>query len=204
LVVAHSVPSTVAGVGPSPFRVVIGRGVLVVAVLLAGCSSETRTHTASTTLTQPPGASTTASTVAGPPTSSRSDAEAAVLAAYRAYWADVTAVGKTSNWQSPRLADHATGDALAQARATFHTLKARGLVALGTVDLRAKVLSVKATAATLYDCNSTSNFLAYDAKTGALRDKSSGRRNGKTVTLRLQDGAWKVANVATEVGRCAR
>jgi hypothetical protein len=205
LVVAHSVPSTVAGVGPSPFRVVIGRGVLVVAVLLAGCSSETRTPTAATTTTQPPGASTTAPTVAGPPTtSSRSAAEAAVLAAYRAYWTDVIAVGKTSNWQSPRLADNATGRALAQARATFHTLKARGLVALGTVDLRAKVLSIKATAATLYDCNSTSNFLAYDAKTGALRDKSSGRRNGKTVTLRLQDGAWKVANVVTEVGRCAR
>ncbi len=172
---------------------------LGLAAMLAACSSPAKTDTGpATTFTQ------AASSTSPTPTSTTADAEAAVLAAYRAYWDDVIAVGKTSDWRSSRLADHAAGEALAQARATFRTLKARGLVARGTVDLRPTVLSVKASRATLYDCNSTSNFLAYDAKTGALRDKSSGRRNGKTVTLVLERGTWKVVKVVTEVGRCVR
>lgn len=44
--------------------------------------------------------------------SSEADTKAAVLAAYRAFWADIVAVGKTADWQSPRLAEHATGSAL--------------------------------------------------------------------------------------------
>ena len=70
--------------------------------------------------------------------------------------------------------------------------------------MRAKVLSIKGSTATVYDCNSTSNFLAYDAKTGELRDRSSGRSNGKTVTLVRRNGTWKVANSVTEVGKCTK
>ena len=181
----------------------VGRGLLV-AVLLAACSPERGPETSPTT-TGRSAASTPATTAAQTTTTSaRRVAEAAVLAAYRAFWADVVAVGKTADWRSPRLADHATGEALAEARATFRSLKARGLVARGMVKLDATVLSVSRTKATLYDCNDTNHFLAYDAKTGALRDKSTGRKNGKTVTLLPQGGIWKVANVATEVGKCER
>jgi hypothetical protein len=127
-----------------------------------------------------------------------------VLAAYRAFWDDMIAVGKTANWRSPRMDDHATGLALAQAQATYRMLHQRGLVARGTVKVRAKVLAIKGNTATVYDCNSTSNFLAYDAKTGQLRDKSSGRSDGMTVTLVLRDGTWKVAKSHTEVGKCTR
>jgi hypothetical protein len=114
------------------------------------------------------------------------------------------AVGRTANWRSPRIDDHATGQALAEAQATFRSLKSRGLVARGTVKVDAKVLSIKGGTAVVYDCNSTSNFLAYDAATGELRDKSSGRSNGKTVTMLLRGGTWKVAKTVTEVGRCTR
>jgi hypothetical protein len=89
----------------------------------------------------------------------------------------------------------------AEARSTFRSLHARGLVARGTVKVRAKVPSVKSRTATVYDCNSTSNFLAYDANSGELRDKSSGRSNGKTVDLVLRNGTCKVADTATEVGK---
>jgi hypothetical protein len=68
-------------------------------------------------------------------------------------------------------------------------------VARGTVKVRAKVLATK---------GSTSNFLAYDATTGELRDESSGRSNGKTVTLVRRNGTWKVARAVTEVGKCTK
>jgi hypothetical protein len=60
----------------------------------------------------------------------------AVLASYRAFWDDMIAVGATINWRSPRMDDHATGNALAQAQATHRLLRQRGLVARGTVTLR--------------------------------------------------------------------
>jgi hypothetical protein len=188
--------------GPS-WRAISPAFLLAVAVL-AGCSSGAGAAGSPTTSDPASRSATSTSPSAPPTTDARSAAEAAVLAAYKAYWDDVIAVGATADWQSPRLAEHATGQALAEARATFHTLKAQGEVARGTVDLRPTVLSVNGRSATLYDCNSTSRFLAYDARTGALRDKSSGRRNGKTVTLTLQGSTWRVANVVTEVGRCAR
>ena len=97
-----------------------------------------------------------------------------------------------------------TGNALAAAQATYRDLSQRGLVARGTVKVRAKVLSIKGSTATVYDCNSTSNFLAYDAATGELRDKSSGRSNGMTVTLVRTNGVWKVAKAVTEVGKCTK
>lgn len=193
---------TVPRFGNGPWWWAVGSALLLAVVVLAGCSSGAGASTSPSTSGPSPRGSTTAT--APSTTDPKAGAEAAVLAAYRAYWDDVVAVGATADWQSPRLAEHASGQALAEARATFHTLKVQGKVAKGTVDLRPTVLSVKGRSATLYDCNSTSRFLAYDAKTGALRDHSSGQRNGKTVTLTLQGSGWKVANVVTQVGTCAR
>ena len=197
LTVRHRPP----GVG----RPALSRPVAVLLVgallLLPGCSGDGRAEGAASpaTTAQP---TTTAPATTRTTTPSQADAKAAVLAAYRAFWNDMIAVGATADWRSPRLDDHATGRALAEARSTFRSLHARGLVARGTVKVRAKVLSVKSRTATVYDCNSTSNFLAYDAKSGELRDKSSGRSNGKTVGLVLRNGTWKVADTATEVGKC--
>jgi hypothetical protein len=177
--------------------------VLVAALALAACSGDSGANEAAPAATTAPATSTTAA----PTTTSTAAAdpqEAAVLKAYGAFWDDVIAVGATANWRSPRLDDHATGLALAESQATFRSLRQRGLVARGTVKVRAKVLSVKGTTATLYDCNSTSNFLAYDAATGELRDRSSGRSNGKTVTLVRRNGTWKVAKTVTEVGKCTK
>ncbi len=177
-------------------------GVLLLALLAAACTSgdgdggSATAATARTTSAAP--ATTSAPTTTAPATAT------VVLADYRAFWDDMVAVGKTANWQSPRIDDHATGQALAEAQATYRSLKSRGLVARGTVKVDAKVLSIKGGTAVVYDCNSTSNFLAYDAATGELRDKSSGRSNGKTVTMLLRGGTWKVAKTVTEVGRCTR
>ena len=176
---------------------------LIAVLALAACSGDSGANEAAPSATTTPATSTTAAPTTA--TTATDDArEAAVLAAYRAFWDDMIAVGATANWRSPRLDDHATGNALASAQATYRSLNQRGLVARGTVKVRAKVLCIKGSTATVYDCNSTSKFLAYDAKTGELRDRSSGRSNGKTVTLVRRKGTWKVANSVTEVGKCTK
>jgi hypothetical protein len=185
-------------------RVMTGRRaiwlVLPAALVLAACSGDSGAEEAAAPTSTAPG--TTVTTTSPTTTTAADPRKAAVLADYRAFWDDMIAVGATANWRSPRLDDHATGNALASAQATYRSLNQRGLVARGTVKVRAKVLSIKGSTATVYDCNSTSKFLAYDAKTGELRDRSSGRSNGKTVTLVRRNGTWKVANSVTEVGKC--
>jgi hypothetical protein len=171
-------------------------------LMLAACSGDSGAQEAATTTAGP--TTTVTATTAVTTTSAADEREAAVLAAYRAFWDDMVAVGATANWRSPRIDDHATGQALLDAQATYRSLNRRGLVARGTVKVRAKVLSIKGNKATVYDCNSTSNFLAYDAATGELRDESSGQSNGMTVTLVHTNGVWKVAKEVTEVGKCTR
>jgi hypothetical protein len=189
-------------VGPLTGRSAILLGLIAV-LALAACSGDSGADEAAS-----PATTTLATSTTSAPTTTTTAAadqrEAAVLAAYRAFWDDMVAVGATANWRSPRLDDHATGSALAAAQATYRDLNQRGLVARGTVKVRAKVLSIKGNTATVYDCNSTSNFLAYDANTGRLRDKSSGRSNGKTVTLVRRSGTWKVSRSVTEAGTCTR
>jgi PBP1b-binding outer membrane lipoprotein LpoB len=176
---------------------------LVAALVLAGCSGDSGAEEAAAPTSTAP--ATTATTTAPTTTTTAVDErEAAVLAAYRAFWDDMIAVGATADWRSPRIDDHATGQVLLDAQATYRSLNRRGLVARGTVKVRAKVLSIRGNKATVYDCNSTSNFLAYDAATGELRDESSGKSNGMTVTLVRTNGVWKVAKAATEVGKCTR
>jgi PBP1b-binding outer membrane lipoprotein LpoB len=186
--------------GPSAYVLVLV--IALVALLLGACSGDSGPARAAIPTTTAP--ATTGTAPATATTAATESRNAAVLAAYRAFWDDMIAVGKTANWRSPRMDDHATGLALAQAQATYRMLHQRGLVARGTIKVRAKVLAIKGNTATVYDCNSTSNFLAYDAKTGQLRDKSSGRSDGMTVTLVLRDGTWKVAKSHTEVGKCTR
>jgi hypothetical protein len=177
-------------------------GVSLLALLAAACTSGGGDGRSATAATAPTTSAAPATTSA--PTTTAAATATVVLADYRAFWDDMIAVGRTANWRSPRIDNHATGQALAEAQATFRSLKSRGLVARGTVKVDAKVLSIKGGTAVVYDCNSTSNFLAYDAATGELRDKSSGRSNGKTVTMLLRGGTWKVAKTVTEVGRCTR
>jgi PBP1b-binding outer membrane lipoprotein LpoB len=175
---------------------------LAAALVLAACSGDSGVEEAAAPATTTPATTTTAATTTT--TAVTNPGEAAVLAAYRAFWNDMIAVGATANWRSPRIDDHATGQVLLNAQATYRSLNRRGLVARGTVKVRAKVLSIKGNKATVYDCNSTSNFLAYDAATGELRDESSGQSNGMTVTLVRTNGVWKVAKEVTEVGKCTK
>jgi hypothetical protein len=174
--------------------------VLLVAVLaVAGCGpdGDGEAVAASTTTAAAPTTTAPATTT----TRDRQATTAAVLAAYRAYWDDVVAVGKTANWQSPRLAEHATGQALETLRGHFRTMKTVGLIDLGTVKLRPKVTTLRGRTAIVEDCIDVSRFLLHDAKTRQPREQPDLKPDRGVATLTLTSGSWKVSKTVGR-GKC--
>jgi hypothetical protein len=173
---------------------------LGVVLVLSSCSGDGDAEGAIATTTTgqaPPAAAATTTT-----RPSQADIKAAVLAAYRAYWADVVAVGKTADWQSPRLAKHARGQALEKVRTHFRTMKAAGLIDLGTVKLSPKVTTVRGRTAVVEDCIDVSRFLLHDAKTRQPRERPDPRPDDGVATLTLTADGWKVSKTIGR-GKCA-
>jgi hypothetical protein len=176
--------------------------VLLVAVLaVAGCGrdgdGDGEAAAASTTTAAAPTTTAPATTT----TRDRQATDAAVLAAYRAYWDDVVAVGKTANWQSARLAEHATGQALETLRAHFRTMKRVGLIDLGTVKLRPKVATLRGRTAIVQDCIDVSRFLLHDATTRQPREQPDPKPDRGVATLTLTSDGWKVSKTVGR-GKC--
>jgi hypothetical protein len=172
---------------------------LGVVLVLSSCSSDGDAEGAIATSTTGQAPTTAATTTTTRP--SKADTKAAVLAAYRAYWADVVAVGKTADWQSPRLAKHATGQALEKVRTHFRTMKAAGLIDLGTVKLSPKVTTVRGRTAVIEDCIDVSRFLLHDAKTRQPRERPDPRPDDGVATLTLTADGWKVSKTVGR-GKC--
>jgi hypothetical protein len=99
------------GAGSSPATRLV---LLAVVFALAGCSGNSNATDATATSTTRQAATTTPTSTAT--TATTEESEAAVLAAYRAFWADVVAAAKTADWRSSRLNDHATGKMLDRIR----------------------------------------------------------------------------------------
>jgi hypothetical protein len=164
--------------------------VLAIMILATGCSGRARNQNG--------GGGSTASTT-GPATTA--DPSNAVLAAYRAHWADVIEAGKTADWRSPRLDDHATGEVLKTVRANYRRIQADGEVVRGTVRLHPRVVSVQGSTAIIRDCNDVTDFLRYDAKTGAPREERKTDIAELEATLRLVNGHWLVSKTTVK-GPC--
>jgi hypothetical protein len=176
-----------------PLRLLAGLAILLAAATVAGgCDTADRSI---------PTPSSTNPAASRAPASTQPASQAAVLAAYRAYWNDVIAAGKTADWRSPRLADHATGQALQTVRDHYRQLRAEGLVDRGTVTLHPRVTALQDDIATIQDCTDTSKFLKYDAKTGALRDTAIPELDSIVITLKRIKGAWIVTQTAGR-GKC--
>jgi hypothetical protein len=173
---------------------------LTVMLPLAACSGNSDAKDAAPTSTTGQAATTQTSTAT---TATTEDPEAAVLAAYRAFWADVVAAGKTADWQSPRLARHATGKVLARVRGQFRALDSQGFVALGTIKVSPRVVRLAGEKATVQDCVDTSRFRRYDPKNKRWLDQLGGQPDGQRSTLTLDgQGNWKVAE-SVVAGKCA-
>jgi hypothetical protein len=177
---------------------------LLLAILLAltACSGGSDAEDAAATSTTGGQAATTTSTSTAT-TATTEDQEAAVLAAYRAFWADVVAAGKTADWKSSRLARHATGKVLARVRGQFRALDSQGFVALGTIKVSPRVVRLAGKKATVQDCVDTSRFRRYDPKNKRWLDQLGGQPDGQRSTLTL-DGQrnWKLAE-SVVAGTCA-
>jgi hypothetical protein len=182
-------------------RPAIAAVLLLVVLAAAGCGGDGagKAAAASTITTVAP------TTTAAPATttSNKQATAAAVLAAYRAFWDDVVAAGKTADWQSPRLTQHATGKVLDRIRGQFRALEFQGWVARGTIKVSPRLVALRGRTATVQDCVDTSQYRRYDPKKQQWLDPLGGQPDRQRSTLtRNGQGDWKVAESVVS-GKCA-
>lgn len=207
-----------AALSGAPPTVICSAATMLILLAIAGCDRShaptvvadaathpvtTSTITASPSSTAPTSASSTPST-----TQPAVSAKAAALATYLAMWRDFATAGHTSNWKSPTLAAHATGDALLQMSRGLYADHYNGLITKGYPVVHPTVTKATPAAAPttilISDCGDSSHWLQYVAKTGKLAPGELGGRRSITAEVkRLADGTWKVDRFAVEgLGSC--
>jgi hypothetical protein len=161
-----------------------------------------------------PSASPIATTVSKTTTrssSSASPADAAgqqAITAYVEMWEDYAVAAETSNWQDPRLSQHATGIALTNLTRGLYTAKTKGVVSRGRPKLNPRVLSMEPpgtpTKVIVTDCGDSTDWTQVRADTGAPADDTpGGRRQINAVVEKQSDTAWRVSDFGVhEVGSC--
>jgi hypothetical protein len=123
-----------------------------------------------------------------------------VLAAYRAWWADVIAANRDPSGGYTRLADHMAGDGLKTMQVFIIDRRHRGLVARGPLKVGPpEILSLSSSRATVQGCVDATKFVDYRA--GKLIENSSGTVQSYRVGLTLA-GGWKVTSFSSKESRC--
>lgn len=175
-------------------------GIVLLVTSITACSGSSTSPTATGT------PSAVASPSLAP--SKRDVAQSAALAAYRGMWADFVAAGVTSDWQSPRLGDHATGLALTNLSRGLYADQRNGLVTRGEPSFDPRASSAEPAEdpvkVVVADCGDTSNWLKYRASDGSRAgDSAGGRRAINAIVERQSDGSWKVSDFGAQaVGTC--
>lgn len=183
--------------------VVAGASVAIVAACSSGSPSEPALPS---TLIATTGLETTTS-----PSSSASPADAAgqqAVAAYLGMWEDYAVAAETSNWQDPRLSQHATGIALTNITRGLYTAKTNGEVSRGRPKLYPQVFSMEPPTAPskviITDCGDSTDWTQVRADTGEPADDTpDGRRRINAIVEKQADSAWRVSDFGVhEVGSC--
>jgi hypothetical protein len=123
-------------------------------------------------------------------------------------WRDFAAAGTTSNWQSPTLAQHATGLALSTMSRGLYADHYNGLVTKGTATHDPQVSSTgpaaDPTTVVVTDCSDSAHYLKYAASSGKPANDGPGGRQQINATVEVQaDGSWKVSDFGVQaVGTC--
>ncbi len=172
-----------------------GLAVLLLTLTLTACGSGPTSASSSTVQ-----ASSTTTTV-GP-----ADPAAAVLGAYRDMWADLVTAARTSDYQSPLLSQHASGNALTIFVQGLARDQLAGIVTKGQPVLDPRVTSltpsVDPTHATIADCFDDSRWVEYKV-TGGLAKNAPGGRRATTADLVMKDGVWEVTQIIIgKTGTC--
>jgi hypothetical protein len=114
------------------------------------------------------------------------------LEAYLGMWQDFVGAGRTSDWQSPALGNHATGVALQNLSRGLNP----SVSSAEPADVPAKIV--------VTDCGDSTNWLKYQKDTGEpAGDEAGGRRLINAIVEKQSDGSWKVSDYGVhEVGSC--
>jgi hypothetical protein len=178
-----------------------------VLVVAAACGSGTATSPP-TGSKQPTGQ---ASSTSAPPTTPLSVVDKAkqdAVASYRGMWQDFVSAGTTSDWQSPKLGQYATGIALTNMSRSLYADHYNGLVTKGDPTYEPAVSSVdppdNPNKIVITDCSDDSRWLKYKAATGQPADDTPGGRHLINAIVQKQaDGSWKVSEYGVhEAGTC--
>ncbi|MFM9615795.1 hypothetical protein [Streptomyces niveiscabiei] len=178
-------------------------GVAALVLLAVGCTSAGETPSGGEKLT--PAGSVP---VSSPAVSAAEVARERASAAYVGMWRDMAAAAKTSDWKSPILGRHATGDALSAISRTLYTNHRNGLVSRGQPVNRPRPTSAAPvadpTTVMISDCADSTNWLRYRQDNGALAAGEVGGHRSVTAEVKEQtSGSWKVTRFALEgLGSC--
>jgi len=181
---------------------------VVLTLLLVGCSAAGPSGS-----TSQGGSGTRSGSVKGPESPSSPYVSVAEIArsqattAYLGMWRDMTKAGTTSDWNSPELAQHASGDALSAISRGLYADHLNGLVTKGEPKNVPKVSSAtpaeNPTTVMISDCGDSTRWLKYREDNGKLADDKPGGRQAITAEVKRLNGAWKVTRFAVEaVGSC--
>lgn len=180
-------------------------GVAVSGVLaLSSCNSTSGTQP---TGKDTPRAASSPTTESVSSAASSASAKRAATAAYLGMWQDMATAGQTSDWRSPLLARHATGDALSTISRGLYADHVNGLISKGAPKDSPRVTSaVPATAPTtvmVSDCGDSTGWLKYRKGSSSPVGDKGGRRAITAEVHQQVDGTWKVARFAVEgLGSC--
>jgi len=198
----------VLGIRPSAGRVGGQASLVALLSMLVACSA------AETTDPLPSGSSgASASSGSGaasgssPSVSPKEVARTQATAAYVGMWQDMARAARTSDWRSPSLARHATGDALSAISRGMYADHRNGLVTKGAPKnypkVSAAVPEANPTTVMISDCGDSTHWLRYRRDTGRLADGEVGGRQAITAEVKKADGVWRVSRFAVQgVGSC--
>jgi hypothetical protein len=121
-------------------------------------------------------------------------------------WADLVSAARTSNFPSPLLPQHATGDALSLLVQGLARDQLQGIVTKGEPVLDPRLVSLAPagdpTHATVADCFDDSHWIEYKTSGGLAKNTPGGRR-ATTASLKISAGVWKVTELTVgATGTC--
>jgi len=195
----------VVRMSPSPQR---NTGVVLLVVstafALGACGAGNTSSAQPRTTTSTPG-SATASTKA---TSPADAAKQQAMTAYLGMWNDFVSAAATSDWQSRKLGQYATGLALSTLSRGLYADHSNHLVSRGAPTHNTQESSVdppaNPTTVTVTDCSDSTKALKYRTDNGQLANDSPGGRRLINATVQKQsDGSWKVSDFGVQgLGTC--
>jgi hypothetical protein len=121
-------------------------------------------------------------------------------------WVDLVTAARTSDFQSPLLPRHASGDVLTLFKQGLARDQLHGIVTRGDPVIHPEVSSVSPsgapTIATVVDCFDDTHWIEYKISGGLAKNAPGGRRSA-TAVLTKSHGTWKVTKLTVgATGTC--